>query len=125
MNKTRRADIQPYITRDGSVVRELMHPSRHAALGSQRLSLAEAVVAPGETTVLHRHRHSEELYHILAGEGLMTLEGESFEVAAGDTVCIAPGQAHCIHNRGDTELRFLCCCAPPYAHADTELLGAG
>ncbi len=122
MKKTRHGDIEPYVTRDGSVIRELMHPARHAALGSRRQSLAEAAVAPGEATALHRHRQSEELYHILAGRGLMQLGDERFEVAAGDTVCIPAGVVHCIANVGDTELRLLCCCSPPYAHDDTELL---
>ena len=122
VKKTRYTDIEPYVTRDGSVIRELMHPARHAALGSRRQSLAEARVAPGEATALHRHRQSEELYHIVAGRGLMQLGNERFEVAAGDTVCIPPGVAHCIDNTGDTELRLLCCCSPAYAHDDTELL---
>ena len=122
MKKTRHSDIEPYITRDGSVIRELMHPSRYAVLGSRRQSLAEASVAPGETTALHRHRQSEELYHIVAGRGLMQLGDERFEVAAGDTVCIPPGVAHRIGNSGDTELCLLCCCSPAYAHDDTELL---
>ena len=122
MKKTRYDDIPPYITRDGSVIRELMHPLQHAPLGSLQQSLAEASVAPGETTALHRHRQSEELYHITAGRGLMQLADERFEVEAGDTVCIPPGVPHCIGNTGDTELRLLCCCSPAYAHDDTELL---
>ena len=42
--KTRLADIAPYITRDGSAIRELMHPDVH---GNRAQSLAEAVVAAG------------------------------------------------------------------------------
>jgi mannose-6-phosphate isomerase-like protein (cupin superfamily) len=117
--KTAYDQIRPYPTRDGSEIRELMHPARHAA---RHQSLAEAIVAPGETTALHRHRMSEELYHITAGRGLMTLGSERFEVVPGDTVCIAPGTPHCIENNGTRPLRILCCCAPPYAHDDTELL---
>ncbi|HEY8429164.1 MAG TPA: cupin domain-containing protein [Sandaracinaceae bacterium] len=116
---TRSADIEPYVTKDGSRVRELMHPERHA---SRMQSLAEATVAPGATTALHRHRTTEELYHIVAGRGLMTLGDERFEVRPGDTICIAPGTAHCITNTGDIPLVILCCCAPAYRHDDTELL---
>lgn len=117
--KTRYRDIPPYPTRDRSEIRELMHPDRH---DSRNQSLAEATVAPGQTTALHRHRHSEELYHITAGHGRMTLGDETFEIHPGDTVCIPPGTAHCVANTGETPLRILCCCAPAYAHADTELL---
>lgn len=52
----------------------------------------------------------------------MTLGKETFAVRAGDTVCIAPGTAHCIENTGAGPLRILCACAPAYADADTELL---
>ena len=52
----------------------------------------------------------------------MTLGSDSFDVTAGDSVCITPGTPHCIENTGDTELRLLCCCAPAYAHTDTEIL---
>jgi mannose-6-phosphate isomerase-like protein (cupin superfamily) len=37
-------------------------------------------------------------------------------------VHIAPGTPHCIEALGEAPLRILCCCAPPYAHEDTELL---
>jgi mannose-6-phosphate isomerase-like protein (cupin superfamily) len=111
--------IAPYPTRDGSEIRELMHPDHHPV---RRQSLAEAVVAPGHTTTLHRHRASEELYHITAGRGLMTLGDERFEIKAGDTVCIPPGTAHRVANAGPEPLRILCCCVPPYSHGDTELL---
>lgn len=121
--KTRYQAATPYVTRDGSVIRELLHPAQHAAaLGAERQSLAEATVTAGQSTSLHRHHRSEELYHITAGHGLMTLAAESFAVCAGDTVCIPPGTPHRIENTGDVELKILCCCAPGYAHEDTELL---
>jgi mannose-6-phosphate isomerase-like protein (cupin superfamily) len=117
--KTEYARIAAYVTRDGSEIRELMHPAAQAV---RNQSLAEAVVGPGQTTRLHRHRRSEELYHIVAGTGRMTLDAETFAVNPGDTVCIPPGTPHCIANTGAVPLRILCCCAPPYAHDDTELL---
>ena len=111
--------IVPYRTKDGSLIRELMHPG---VQGNRQQSLAEAEVPPGTRTLLHRHRASEELYHVIAGRGWMTLGDDSFPVDVGDTVAIPPGTAHCIENRGDMPLRILCCCAPAYAHEDTELL---
>jgi mannose-6-phosphate isomerase-like protein (cupin superfamily) len=113
------AAAEAYFTKDGSLVRELMHPRRH---GVESQSLAEAIVSPGGTTALHRHRITEELYHVLEGTGIMTLASEKFAVGPGDTVCIAPGTAHCIVNTGSTPLRILCCCTPAYRHDDTELL---
>jgi len=111
--------IQPYITKDGSIIRELMHPFVHL---NRNQSLAEAVVPPGAITHLHKHLQSEEIYHVLSGIGLMTLGDEQFEIKVGDTVCIAPGTLHRVKNSGVTLLKILCASAPPYSHSDTELL---
>lgn len=118
--QTRYAAITPYTTKDGSLIRELMHPDHSAVC---RLSVAEASVAPGQTTLPHCHAASEEVYHILAGTGRMTLGERVFDVAAGDTVAIHPGTRHAIRNTGEEALRILCCCAPPYRHTDTSLAG--
>jgi mannose-6-phosphate isomerase-like protein (cupin superfamily) len=115
-------EVQPFVTKDGSEIRELMHPAVH---GNRAQSLAEATVAPGQRTTLHRHRRTEEIYHFSAGAGVMTLGTDRFAVRAGDTVCIPPGTAHCVENTGTGPLRILCACTPAYAHADTELLEAG
>jgi mannose-6-phosphate isomerase-like protein (cupin superfamily) len=117
--RTRIQDIKAYITRDGSEIRELMHP---AVQGNQTQSLAEAVVQPGQRTHLHQHRRSEELYYITAGQARMTLGEKHFIVTVGDTICIPPGTPHCIENSGTETLHILCMCSPPYSHADTELL---
>ena len=116
---TARADIAAYRTKDGSEIRELMHPDVH---GNRQQSLAEATVPPGGRTLLHRHRLSEELYHVTAGRGVMTLGVRRFPIAAGDTVHIAPGTAHALENGGDQPLVVLCACSPAYRHDDTELL---
>ena len=113
------AEVEVYVTKDGSEIRELMHPARH---GNRAQSLAEATVAPGHGTALHRHRVTEEIYHITHGTGRMTLGNEVFEVKAGDTVCIRPGTVHRIENNGQEDLRILCACVPAYAHDDTDLL---
>jgi mannose-6-phosphate isomerase-like protein (cupin superfamily) len=110
---------EAYITKDGSVIRELMHPSKHAVNAQ---SLAEAIIGAGETTILHRHRLTEEIYHVTAGAGMMTLGDSRFEIGIGDTIVIAPGTAHCVTNTGATPLKILCACSPAYSHADTELL---
>jgi mannose-6-phosphate isomerase-like protein (cupin superfamily) len=117
--KSEYARVAPYVTKDGAEIRELMHPAAH---GNRAQSLAEATVAPGQRTALHRHRVTEEIYHFTAGVGMMTLDAERFAVQRGDTVCIPPGTPHCVENTGTTPLRILCACAPAYAHDDTELI---
>jgi len=121
MNKTvtKYEDIKAYITKDGSIIRELMHPNIH---NNKNLSLAEAIVPVGRQTFLHKHKTSEEIYHIISGKGVMTLGDKDFTVNKGDTICIKPNTAHKIKNTGSKPLKILCCCAPAYSHEDTILL---
>ncbi len=119
VEKFSNADAKPFTTKDGSTIREFLHPSWS---GNKEQSLAEATLPPGMATQPHRHHVTEELYYITHGEGLMTLgHGEPFPVQPGDTVLIIPGTRHTIENTGQEDLRFLCCCAPAYSHDDTEL----
>ena len=122
--KTQYDTIGEYITKDGSIIRELMHPDEHSGPGRnvKNQSLAEATVLVGVATALHKHTLTEELYHITSGKGLMTLDVKQFGVTVGDTICIPPGTAHCIENTGSQDLIILCCCSPPYSHEDTTLI---
>ncbi len=119
--KTCYRDIPSYITKDGSEIRELLHPDHHSV---QNQSLAEAIIPIGTRTLLHRHRQTEEIYHVAAGNGRMTLGEETFEVGPGDSILIPPETAHRIEAIGTEALRILCCCSPAYSHEDTELLEA-
>lgn len=111
--------IQPYITKDGFIIRELMHPLVHL---NQNQSLAEASILQGCTTCMHKHRKSEEIYHILSGSGIMTVGDDQFEIKERDTICIPAGTSHNVQNTGAVLLEILCICAPPYSHNDTELV---
>jgi mannose-6-phosphate isomerase-like protein (cupin superfamily) len=111
--------VKPYVTKDGSTIRELIHPSIH---GSRNQSLAEATVPPDSRTRLHWHQITEEIYFILKGRGLMTLGEEVFPVKMGDSVLIPPGKPHRLENTGRSPLKVLCACSPAYSHKDTELI---
>ena len=106
---------EPFTTADGSTIRVLLD----AVLGGARnQSLAEAALDPGEATQRHYHAETEEIYFVLDGVGELEVDGESSSVGRGDAVLIPPGAWHQIRAGGE-ELRFLCCCAPPYRHEDT------
>ncbi|MBF0458924.1 MAG: cupin domain-containing protein [Nitrospirae bacterium] len=119
MIKTTYKKVNPYTTKDGSEIRELMHPQVH---GNKKQSLAEAIVKLNGQTALHKHDLTEEIYYITTGRGLMTLGDEVFEVSAGDTICIEPGTPHMIKNTGAVPLKILCACTPPYTHEDTIMV---
>ena len=116
---TQYQNVEPYVTKDGSLIRELMHPSQH---GNVNQSLAEAIVATGSETDLHIHHVTEELYYITQGCGMMKLGIDAFPVQTGDTILIPPNTPHSIKNTGTDELKILCCCSPAYAHDDTQLI---
>ena len=82
-------------------------------------SLAEATLEPDEATQRHYHRATEEIYFVLKGSGRMEVDGETRMVRPGDAVLIPAGAWHTLENNGTSELRILCCCAPPYSDADT------
>jgi mannose-6-phosphate isomerase-like protein (cupin superfamily) len=109
---------EPFITADGSSIREVAGiPSGNAV----HQSLAEATVPVGGATVEHYHRLAEEIYHLVGGRGRLRLGSEEADVRAGDTVVIPAGVRHKLWNLGSEPLVLLCCCAPPYAHDDTVL----
>ena len=109
---------EPFTTKDGSEVRELLHPRNSRA---EKLSIAEARIKPGSATREHLHRRSEEVYYILRGEGEIYIGGEQARIKAGDVVLIPPMTRHHVVNRGEEELVRLCACSPPYSHEDTVL----
>ena len=108
------SDQKPFTTKDGSTIRSILDRTNAPV---ERQCLAEATLPEGCATQRHYHKNSEEFYFILEGRGLMELDGESREVTAGDAILIPRHAWHQITAR--EPLRFLCCCAPPYAHEDT------
>lgn len=111
--------VPAFTTKDGSEIRELL-AHRNSAIKLQ--SLAEARLPPGGRTTPHYHPQTEEIYYILEGTARMTIGDETCEVGPGDAIAIPPGAVHTIQNDGADTLKFLCCCAPGYEHADTVLL---
>ena len=110
------AVVAPFITKDGSEIRELL-AYRNSCIRQQ--SLAEARLPPGGATTPHFHPRTEEIYYILEGQGRMRIGAEEQMVGVGDAIAIPPGQVHQIRNTGTEILKFLCCCAPGYEHEDT------
>jgi mannose-6-phosphate isomerase-like protein (cupin superfamily) len=111
-------EVAPFITKDGSEIRELL-AHRNSAIQNQ--SLAEARLPVGASTQEHFHPKAEEIYYITHGEGRIRIQGETREVKAGDAIAIPPGQKHKLWNTGNETLRLLCCCAPAYENDDTVI----
>ena len=108
--RNRDVDASPFVTKDGSTIREYFHT------GLQ--SLAEASLEAGAATQRHYHARSEEIYLIVEGGGELEVDGERRQVVPGDAVLIPPRACHEL-TAGEDGVRILCCCVPPYADDDT------
>ena len=108
------SEQKPFTTADGSTIRSILDATNAPV---QKQSLAEASLAEGGETQRHYHKLSEEIYFILDGQGVMEIDGEMREIGPEDAILIPPGAWHQLKAR--TVMRFLCCCAPVYAHTDT------
>lgn len=92
--------------------------------GDPAVSVAEARVAPGVTTQLHRLHGVVERYLIVSGRGRAEVEGLApSEVSPGDLVVIPAGATQRIANLGAEELVFYCICTPRFTQACYESLG--
>src|SRR5437870_7566290 len=81
------SEVPAFITKDGSEIRELL-AYRNSIIRNQ--SLAEARLAPGQSTQEHYHKLTEEIYYITAGTGRMRIDTETREVKVGDAIAIPP-----------------------------------
>jgi len=112
------AQIEPFITLDGSEIREWAGP---VSAPAKNQSLAEATIPVGGATTEHYHRVSEELYLVSAGDGRLLIDGEQQMIGQGDCALIPPGARHKVFNVGSEPLRLLCACSPAYSDEDTVL----
>jgi len=64
------------------------------------------VLHRGASTGLHQH-DKDEIYYVLAGHGIYTLDGKTHEVHAGSAMLTRPGSTHSIRQDGDEDLQLL------------------
>lgn len=73
----------------------------------------------------HWHPDSEEVIHVLDGEGITWVDGREFRMSPGDTIRIAPNERHVTRNAGDKTLKILCFFPNPRFTILTEDNGPG
>lgn len=108
-------DCPKFISQDNAIVQEIVS-RRNSSVKNQ--SLAKVTIQPGNSVFEHYHKKTEELYHIIKGEGTMYIENDKQIISVGETVVILPGQKHTINNHNDTDLVMLVMCAPGYEDED-------
>jgi quercetin dioxygenase-like cupin family protein len=60
----------------------------------------------------HSHEVQEQIYYVLEGEGLLTLDGERHLMRPHDYVYVPPGVRHSFTNTGTAGLVFLVVTTP-------------
>ena len=73
---------------------------------SGRLQAGTTIVYPGCRTKGHSHADREEIYYFTRGRGIMGVDGQEWEVEAGDTFYVSPGPFHTTHNPHDVPLEY-------------------
>ncbi|MGW2287545.1 cupin domain-containing protein [Streptomyces phaeochromogenes] len=91
----------PVVRSSEAVVHEI-HGARFVSYatplsGSKELCAWRGEIPAGTKAPAHTVNH-EEILHLLAGELLMTLDGRTERIAAGDTVIINPGSTLAVEN---------------------------
>ena len=64
-------------------------------------------VRPRKRLSYQRHAHRSEHWFVVAGQGLVTLDGSPLPVEHGVAVDVPAGSAHRIENTGDEDLVFV------------------
>ena len=94
-------DVEPIVIADGDL--RGTRWKLGAAAGATRTGLSRYRLGPGERAMpVHVHGDEEELFYVLAGEGLSWQDGRTYSVRAGDCVLHRPrAEAHTMAGAGD------------------------
>jgi uncharacterized cupin superfamily protein len=79
-------------------------------LGLKRIAVNYEVLEPGDRSSWpHAHSEQEEFLFILEGKGQVWLDGNLYDVGAGDCIAFVAGTgiAHCLINNSNDKVRFL------------------
>lgn len=114
-----------YPAPDGSEIKLLVGEAERATVAS----LCQSTLGPGHTSRPVRHRHVEEIWYFLEGEGLVwrcppglnPAGVEPVTVRAGDALVIPTGWCFQFRASHKGPLRFLCYTAPPWPGPDEAI----
>jgi mannose-6-phosphate isomerase-like protein (cupin superfamily) len=68
----------------------------------------EYVTVPPKSAIpVHKHEEDEELYFIFEGSGLMTIDGQGYEVGAGDLAICCLGSSHGLRNTSQQAIKLI------------------
>ena len=78
-------------------------------LGTTGMEISFGTLGEGEAVpFLHKHKQNEEVYIILRGEGIFSLDGNDYPVKAGDVIRVEPEVSRGNRNTGSEPLTYVC-----------------
>ncbi len=80
--------------------------------GSSRLDFRISHYAPAAFVAEHVHKVQEQIYYVLEGEGILTLDDDRHLMGSHDYVYVPPGIRHSFTNTGIDGLLFLVITTP-------------
>jgi quercetin dioxygenase-like cupin family protein len=92
---------------DGTGVLKYVDLFENEAFATNIRFFHHTVLPAGTSIGEHTHGNDEELYIILEGKGIMTVDGEVREVHAGDVIVNKPFGTHGLQNDSGEELKIL------------------
>lgn len=68
---------------------------------------------PGEDIGMETHRHVEQDFFIVRGDGMLTMSGKKIEIHPGAMFTVLPGTRHNVKNTGKTAMKIITVYSPP------------
>jgi quercetin dioxygenase-like cupin family protein len=93
----------------GALSKALVGPGNS---GSSRIDFRISRYAPNAYVAEHLHKVQEQIYYVLEGEGILTLNAEEHLMRPHDYVYVPPGVRHSFTNTGLSGLVFLVVTTP-------------
>jgi mannose-6-phosphate isomerase-like protein (cupin superfamily) len=93
----------------GALSKPLVRPEN---AGTRHIDYRISMYQPMAYVEKHAHKVQEQVYHVLEGEGLMEIDGETRVVRKHDVIFLPPGVEHSIANSGISDLIFLVVTSP-------------
>lgn len=79
------------------------------AMETTGMEISFGSLAPGQAVpFFHKHVQNEEVYIVLSGEGVFTLDGDEVIVSSGSILRIAPQVSRCNKCTGQEPLVYIC-----------------
>ena len=98
------------LSNPGVVSKQLIWPTSSP---DAKATITEVHLEPGAVQPRHTHKHSEQSWYALVGEGTLLLaDGAERSFGAGDVARFAEGDVHGLRN-GDSEFVYLSVTTPP------------